>query len=352
MDFDDTNPLVSVIVPAHNCEAYLGEALTSLEAQTISNMEIIVVDDGSTDGTALIAREYARRDSRIRVISRDKASGRPACARNTGLRIARGEYIALLDADDIAVPTRFESSIAAMRETGARFAFADYRKLYQDTGAVDDKGFLESAGVVERAAKYLEHVDGNVFLCSPKFAAFLLTFTAVHTPTVMFERALLTDESGFDESLVCFEDVDLWFRFAEHTRFVFVNEVHALYRRHTESITATNPIPTKLDGIGVRRTHLNRLQSILSPMEVSAAKQTIADLLWDVSYTNWCRGQLKSARSGFLESWKVKPTRAATIGYLKAFIPHDTAAAAASLFMRSTPQLAYSSLSSQTLSAR
>lgn len=335
------DPLVSVIVPAHNCEAYLADALTSLAAQTISDIEIIVIDDGSTDGTARVAAEYAARDSRIRLISRARASGRPACARNVGLKVARGEYIALLDADDIAVSTRFESSIAAMKKTGARFAFADYRKLYQETGELDNEGFLESAALVQKAAKYLEHVDRNVYLCSPKFAAFLLTFTAVHTPTVIFKRALLSKETGFDESLVCFEDVDLWFRFAQHTQFAFVNEVHALYRRHTESITATNPLPTKLDGIGVRRTHLNRLRSALSATEVAAAKQTIADLLWDVSYTNWRRGQLKSARSGFLESWKTKPTRAATVGYLKAFIPRDLAYAALAFLTHSRPDWGY-----------
>lgn len=324
-----TAPLISVIVPAHNCEAYLGKAIASLTAQTIGDLEIIIVDDGSTDGTARVAAECARRDARIQVISRSKASGRPACARNIGLRVARGQYIGLLDADDIAMPHRFESSIAAMRRTGARFAFADYRRLHQDTGKIDRKGFLVSNSILTRAAKYLQRVDENVYLCSPKFAAFLLTFTAVHTPTVVFERTLLSGKvTGFDESLVCFEDVDLWFRFARRTRFVFVNEVHALYRRHAESITATNAIPTKLDGIGVRKTHLERLRRSLSPREISVAQKTIADLLWDVSYTNWCRGQLGRARIGFKDSWRTKPSLRAATGYLKAFVPRDAAVTA------------------------
>ena len=329
MQFLGTAPLISVIVPAHNCEAYLNEAIASLTAQTIEDLEIIIVDDGSTDDTARVAAECAKRDARVRVISRSKASGRPACARNIGLRVARGEYIALLDADDIAMPHRFESAIDAMKRTGARFAFADYRRLHQDTGEIDRKGFLASNSLLARAAKYLQRVDENVYLCSAKFAAFLLTFTAVHTPTVVFERSLLSGNvTGFDESLVCFEDVDLWFRFARRTRFVFVNEVHAVYRRHAESITATNAIPTKLDGIGVRRTHLKRLRRSLSRREISIAQKTIADLLWDVSYTNWCRGQLGRARTGFKDSWLTKPSLRAATGYFKAFVTRDTAVTA------------------------
>lgn len=328
----DTAPLISVIVPAHNSEAYLGAAVASLTAQTVRDLEIIIVDDGSTDGTATVAAECASRDPRIRVISRQTASGRPACARNAGLGVARGKYIALLDADDIALPHRLEAAISAMQRTGARFAFADYCKLHQKTGKVDRIGFLASKALLKRAAEYLQRIDDTVYLCSARFAAFLLTFTAVHTPTVVFERSLLVGKTrGFDESLVCFEDVDLWLRFAQRTRFVFVNEVHALYRRHSDSITASNPVPTKLDGIGVRRAHLKRLRPMLSRHEISVARRTIADLLWDVSYTNWCRGQLGRARTGFVDSWMTKPSLRAATGYFKAFVTRELAVSARSL---------------------
>jgi glycosyltransferase involved in cell wall biosynthesis len=350
---DDDTPLVSVIVPAYDCEAYLGDALASLMNQTIRNIEIIVVDDGSTDASADVADEYASRDSRIRVIRRSSASGHPACARNDGLRVARGTYIALLDADDVAEPWRLASSVAAMEETGTLFAFADYRKMYQDTGEIERSGVLESADFLNRAADYLTHVDGNVFLCKPAFPAFLLTCIAVNTPTIVFKRELLdTEPTWFDESIVCFEDVDLWFRLAKHTQFVFINEPHALNRRHSASLTASNPLPTKIDGIAVRKNHLQRLMPSLSREEVGAAKQTIADLLWDVSYTNWCRGQLKSARAGFLDSWRAKPTRRATVGYLKAFVPRHLVVDMMENFTHTSPSWEYSTYQSSNLSIR
>ncbi|MEO7104304.1 MAG: glycosyltransferase [Gemmatimonadaceae bacterium] len=317
---------MSVIVPAFNCEKYIGDALTSLMKQSISDIEIIVVDDGSTDATAIVADEFASRDSRIQVIRRDNASGKPACARNDGLRVARGEYIALLDADDIATPDRLTSSIAAMRKTGARFAFADFRKVYQDTGLAEATDVLESANFLDRAAEYLTHKGGNFYLCDRAFPAFLLTYIAVNTPTIVFKRELLDEvDIWFDESIVCFEDVDLWFRLANRTQFVFINETHALNRRHSASLTASNPLPTKVDGIAVRKEHLKRLRSGLSRHEITAARENIADLLWDVSYTNWCNGHLAKARAGFLDSWLTMPSSRSAVGFLKAFVRRDMA---------------------------
>lgn len=336
---NDTLPLVSVIVPAFNCELYLEETIASLAAQTLREIEIIVIDDGSTDRTAQLAMACAESDSRVRLVSRIRASGRPACARNDGLRAARGRYIALLDADDIAVPTRIASCIAAMQQTGARFAFADYRHLHQESGTLERRTVLESTGFLRRAASYLCPVGGEVYLCEPTFPAFLLTSTAVNTPTVVFERALLDSETTwFDESMVCSEDVDLWFRLAEHTRFVFISQVHALNRRHSASLTASNPIPTKLDAITVRRAHLKRLEPALSQTELAAARASVANLLWDFGYSNWCLGQLRSARSAFLDCWRTKPTLRAAVGYFKAFIPRDLALGALARVKGSAPR--------------
>jgi glycosyltransferase involved in cell wall biosynthesis len=93
-----SNPLISVIVPAYNVGEYFEPCIASLTGQTYGNLEIIIVDDGSTDGTPQLCDEYAARDSRIRVIH--KQNGGAASARNAGLDAAKGEYIGFLDADD------------------------------------------------------------------------------------------------------------------------------------------------------------------------------------------------------------------------------------------------------------
>jgi GT2 family glycosyltransferase len=317
-----TDPVVSVIVPAYNVGAYLGVALTSLRAQTMRDLEIIVIDDGSTDDTLAVARRHAAEDSRVRVIAHEKPSGRPSHARNSGLRAARGKYIALLDADDTSTITRLESGVRAMELTGARFVFADMQRFHEATGTFAPAGTLALADFPAMGAPYLEHVSGNVYLCTAGFAAFLLTYIAVVTSTVMFHRDLLSEEPiWFDESIVCFEDLDLWMRWANHTRFVFINEVQVIVRKHPQSLTASIPLETRMDGIAVRQKHLRRLAPTLSALELRAAKQNISELQFHVAYAQWCAGDGRRARSWFRDSWRSRPTTAAALGYLKSFIP-------------------------------
>ncbi|MBA2685702.1 MAG: glycosyltransferase [Gemmatimonadaceae bacterium] len=315
-------PVVSVIVPAHNVERYLDDALRSLLAQTLAAIEIIVVDDGSTDGTRAIAMRHAADDARVRVLSRDDSSGKPSIPRNMALAAALGHYVAFLDADDSSVPMRLETMVHALELTGARFGFSDKRRLYVATGELATESTLAAASFVARAALYMERASGNVFLCNENFPAFLFTFIAVNTSTVIFDRALLaTEQTWFDERLVCFEDVDLWFRLAEHTRFAFVDEVLTIMRKHATSITASRPLETRIDGISVRQTHLTRLRHTLSTAEIEAAERTIGELQFHVAYAQRCAGNARDARRWYRASWKTVPTAATAMGYLKSFLP-------------------------------
>lgn len=114
------NPLISVIVPIYNVEAYLPRCLDSIVNQTYRNLEIILVDDGSPDNCGAICDEYANRDSRIRVIH--KVNGGSSAARNAGLDVARGEYIGFVDSDDIIRPEMYELLLNALRESEKKIA--------------------------------------------------------------------------------------------------------------------------------------------------------------------------------------------------------------------------------------
>jgi glycosyltransferase involved in cell wall biosynthesis len=111
-------PLVSVLVPAFNAAPFLAEALESARRQTLADIEILVIDDASTDGTAAVAARLATRDPRIRLV-RQSANGGPSMARNRGLTEARGRWIALLDADDAYAPCRLASLVALAERSGA-----------------------------------------------------------------------------------------------------------------------------------------------------------------------------------------------------------------------------------------
>lgn len=117
--------LVSIIVPNYNSEKFIKETLDSVLAQTYQNWEMFVVDDCSTDGSVEIIRSYAEKDARIRLVLREKNSG-VANVRNAGIQLANGEYIALLDSDDVWTADKLARQVSLLQETGADLAYCSY----------------------------------------------------------------------------------------------------------------------------------------------------------------------------------------------------------------------------------
>lgn len=132
-------PAVSVVMPVYNCATYLPEALECLAAQDMADFEVIMVDDGSTDGSADVARSVAMRDPRFRYIRQDHAGAGPA--RNAGMDVARGDYLIFLDGDDRFEPTMLGRLLAAARRTGA------------DVVACRDDSFDTASGKVRNPAR-------------------------------------------------------------------------------------------------------------------------------------------------------------------------------------------------------
>jgi CDP-glycerol glycerophosphotransferase len=120
-------PRISVVVPVYNVEEYLDECLTSLLRQTARDLEILIVDDGSTDSSVAIAQAYADRDDRIRIIERP--NGGLGAARNTGIEAATGDYLAFLDSDDVLPPTAYELLLTSLEKTGSDFATGNVHRL-------------------------------------------------------------------------------------------------------------------------------------------------------------------------------------------------------------------------------
>lgn len=139
------NPFISVIVPVYNVGKYLEECLESLVNQTLENIEIICVNDGSTDNSLNVLNEYRKKDKRITVVN--KANGGVSSARNIGLRIARGEYIAFVDADDIAEKRLCERAWKEALRGGGIIVFG--ANIFPPKAVDDEKWLLDTLNVKE-----------------------------------------------------------------------------------------------------------------------------------------------------------------------------------------------------------
>lgn len=121
-------PLVSVVMPAHNSVRTLRDSAESVLDQTVSSIELIIVDDGSSDGTAALARQIAAADPRVRILHHPVARG-PAGARNTGIAAARGRYLAFCDSDDLWLSPKLERQLALAEESGAALVYSGYHRV-------------------------------------------------------------------------------------------------------------------------------------------------------------------------------------------------------------------------------
>lgn len=153
------NPLVSVIIPFWNTEKYIGETLVSVLKQSMDCIEIILIDDCSTDSSNEIINFYAAKDPRIRLIQLQKNSG-PANARNAGISAALGRYIAFLDSDDLWAPEKLNLQIKFMSEKDAAFSYCRYKIIDADSK------ILGQDEVFVREIKYKELLYENIIACS------------------------------------------------------------------------------------------------------------------------------------------------------------------------------------------
>lgn len=128
---DEKCPLVSVVMPAYNAERYITAAIESVQHQTISDFELIIVDDCSDDHTCMIAEELAKNDSRIRFLRNSENIG-VARTRNRAFSLCRGSYVALLDSDDLWYPDKLEKQIQTAERTGADIVYCSYAIIDAD----------------------------------------------------------------------------------------------------------------------------------------------------------------------------------------------------------------------------
>lgn len=203
-DAPTVEPMISVIMPSFNCREYLAEALDSVAAQQVSPIEVLVVDDGSTDGSRQWLAERAAQDPSLRVIHTERAG--PAGARNLAISQARGLFTAFLDADDVWHTDKLAAQLRFhLKNPDVVLSFTNYQQV-DPSGHVMGNGFAnwERFGEIVAKRKGYRKLD--------KACAVLFVENPVGTSTVMARTDVLQKQPAFDEQLPSAEDLDLWLR--------------------------------------------------------------------------------------------------------------------------------------------
>ena len=227
-------PLISVIVPIYKVELYLRKCINSILAQTYQNLEVILVDDGSPDQCGIICDEYAKSDSRVRVIHQENSG--VASARNAGLQAAQGDYIGFVDSDDWIAPDMYDCLYLAAQEHQADITVCEYYNCWN----------RKNSGPHSQTTRIYRGREATEALLSLKVGNYLWN--------KLFKRELWTADIRFPVGKL-FEDVRTIYKVIQKSEIVVaIPEPKYYYRRHNSSITRT--------------THLkNHLECVLSRME-------------------------------------------------------------------------------------
>ena len=211
----NSRPLISVVMPVYNAESFLREAVESILSQTYTNFEFIIINDGSTDNSGKILSDF--NDHRMRVIGQPNAGIGKAL--NRGLDSASGELIARMDADDIALPQRFEKQV-------------EFFLLHPDLALLGTWAeIIDSEG---RHRSWHKHPTTNAAI---KYA--LLKNSPFVHPSVMFRSSVIADVGKYDEGNLVFEDYDMWSRITRIHEAANLPEVLLKYREVSSSISRT-----------------------------------------------------------------------------------------------------------------
>ena len=299
-------PQVSVVIPARNAAPFLAQALDSVFAQEFPSLEVVIVDDGSTDGTPDLARRYGRG---VRVLSQPPSgSGR---ARNLGLEASEGDLVAFLDADDLWMPGKLALQIPVlMADPTLGLVFADLVPFGGPGG--EGRSFFRERGF-----------DGRCTVSS------IFLHDMIYTSTVVLRRSCLAATGPFDASLPIGQDTDLWLRIALARPFSVVERPLARYRLHAANTTRNSRLLAQCV-VTIGERYLDRCIAAEPGME-RALREDLARKRWHHWFLEGCalqhEGRGREARRFLARAIREKPLRARAYAfYVKSLLAGGAAA--------------------------
>lgn len=288
--------LVSVIIPSYNCEEYIGKAIDSVLQQSYNNIELIIVNDGSTDRTEDIIKKYS---TSIKYISQSNQG--VSTARNTGILAADGEYISFLDSDDI-----WNLETLGL-QLGYFVSHPDVGLVYGDMELFDHTGTLSENWLVRAGGP---RPEGFIF-------QELIFQCLFQTSTVMVRREVLDDVGLFDSALPLGEDYDLWLRIAAKYKIGYIPKVLTGYRRRKGSLTASDATLKPWD-IAVAEKALEREADEARKISPRVVKKKFGARYFQAGYSALKEGKYSIARYRLRKSILLIPWNHRVIMYLVA----------------------------------
>jgi glycosyltransferase involved in cell wall biosynthesis len=299
---NDIKGLISVIVPTYNSAEYILETIQTITNQTYDNIEIIVVDDGSTDSTEEIVR--AIEDSRISYI-KQLNSGGPAGPRNLAIKASKGEFIAIFDSDDLMNPEKLALEFNALKLTPeAAFVFSNF-SIIDNTGKILINDFFSTNKVFQMVQKETVDPQGNYIFQPGQLVESLFFHNFIATSSILAHKRIFRDLGPFDESLKNTDDYDMWFRIIPSHSSVCIPKVLHQYRNRDGNISSQG-IHKLVDG---RTTVLKRhIKKAKKNETVNHVKRKIARYQMGAGYYYFQKYELRQAKHYYINSMRFVPT--------------------------------------------
>lgn len=272
------NPLVSIVLPTYNRARLLSRAVKSILDQTYPNFELIVVDDCSTDNTEGVVKEF--QDDRIRYIRHEKNQGAPI-ARNTGIRAAKGKYIAFQDSDDVWCSTKLEKQVNAFNS-----APIDLGVIYTSFWLIDnDKEIMVPSSLVKQTEGKIHNT--------------LLAMNFVSLSSAIVKKECFVNVGMF-ENIPRFQDWELWLRISKYYSFKHLSEPLVKVYRQSDSISRNTDVL-----ISARKYILSKHYA-----ELSKNSKLLSKHYSDIGIFLCNKGDLKEGRKYFFKALSVHPCNA------------------------------------------
>ena len=289
------SPLVSVIIPSYNNAPYLAAALDSVLTQSYAPLEIIVIDDASTDESSDVLANYA---DKVKIVQLERNNGGPARPRNMAIQLAKGDYVSIFDSDDLMHPEKLARQISFLeRHPDIQLSFSDFENLQLDGST---QQFLKSGHPdFARMPKQLLGKDEYRISSSDAFNT-LVGDNFVGTSGIVMRRTLLEKVGPFDESLTNSDDIDFLFRFSRQFDLGYLDEVLHKRRMHPGNISS-RPAADQAKLIVFGRVYDQR--SSLSTEGRYQLDRVLASIYFAVGYQERLHGSRRLAIAYFYKSW-------------------------------------------------